>query len=399
MFLIARRYLLSPKSHSVVNIIAGVSLLSLLTPVAAVIILLSVFNGFGAMIGEAEQMVDGDLTLSLSSGRLFEMADLDLSSVEGVEAMSFSTQQTVLLEHRGESQLVELRGVDEHYDEVVAVWESIFVGAFDVGDDGEEASIVLAESMAAKLGARRVGESLIEVISPKMGALQSVVSMGGVASQQARLSGIYSVDYQSEQSYAYASQRVVNQLLGRDGVATRLSVRLADRADERRVRAQIEAIVGDRFRVENRSELNPAIHQVLRYEKMGVLLICSFVMALACFSLVGAMSMLMLEKRADVETLRAMGASNGLIRRIFLYEGVLIGGVAIVMGVVLGVVVTLIQQWFGVITLPTSALMTIPYPVELRVGDIVAVVLIAGVIALSLSSLVVNVMLRRWLKK
>lgn len=389
MLLIARRYLLSRKSHSVVNIIAWVSILSLLLPVAAVIVLLSIFNGFGVMIADMESAIEGDLTVSRRQGKLFEMSEIDRRGVaecRGVEAMSFVTEQMLLMEHRGESAVVTLRGVDDEYHNVVEIEESVNIGEFDLSDG----KIVVGHSLASKLGMRSLYDTHIELFALKTGRLQSIIPASSYTSATATLAGVMLLDQESEDRYAFSSQSVVNHLLGREGVASRVVIAVEKGYDVESVRSAVEGVVGDEYRVQLRSELNPAIHQIVRYEKMGVLLICSFVMILASFSLLGALTMLILEKQGDITTLRSIGFSRPAIARIFTLEGLLIGGVAIVVGVILGVGVSLVQQHFGIVELPSRSMVVTPYPVELHWGDVAGVVIIASAITLSITLLVVR---------
>ncbi len=383
MLLIARRYLLSAKSHSVVNIIAWVSLVSLLLPVAAVVVLLSIFNGFGAMVGSVEESVEGDLTIRVREGRRFDISEIDraaVESIEGVEALSFQSEQMALLSNDGVNSLVTLRGVDEGYQDVVALGDRVYAGEFE--SDGK---INIGLSMAVKLGVRSLLRDSIDVISLNTSRLQSLLGVGRMSSSRLPIASIVALDADYEEQYGYTSIEEVNSLAGVEGVATRLSLRVDPEANIERTREAVEAVVGDRFKVELRSELNPTMYHIIRYEKMGVLLISSFVMLLASFSLIGALTMLIIEKSGDVETLRAMGMTRRAIRQIFFVEGVLISSVAIVGGVVLGSLTTLVQQHWGVIVLPSSSMEALAYPVELQCGDIVEVVAIALAMTLAIS--------------
>ncbi len=395
MLLIARRYLLSTKSHSVVNIIAWVSLLSLLLPVAAVVILLSIFNGLGAMVSDIERYVEGDLTLRLREGRHFSIEELEadrLRSIDGVEALSFVSDQMALLSCGDNNSLVTLRGVDRFYGDVVGIEERLYTGDFTTHtkeEDGESGmSVILGHTLAAKLGARSVGRSVVEAISLKTSRLQRAIGVGRESRVSATLAGILSLDPEYDERYAYTSIEDVNSLIGREGVATRVSIKVNDRYKLEETKRDIEAIVGDRYRVEGRSELNPTMHQIIRYEKLGVLLISSFVMLLASFSLIGALTMLIIEKSDDITTLRAVGMTRGGIESIFFKEGLLIGGVAIAIGVALGSLVTLAQQYFGMVELPTSSMTRIAYPVDLQLSDVVSVMAIALVLTVTISRII-----------
>ncbi len=397
MLLISKRYLLSKKSHSVVNIISMVSLFSLLIPVAAVIVLLSVFNGFGSMVGELNRAVEGDLTIMLREGRHFEDGAVRgeaLSVVEGVEALSFVTEQMLLVEYRDQSRLLTFRGVDDQYTRVVPIDDMISVGKFEIRL-GDMERMVLGSSVASGLGIKSLFETDVKLYSLKSSGLQSLLPMASSVERQARLAGVVMLDQESEEMYGYASRRLVNEMIGRSDVASRVVVKLSRRADRDRAKRDIESIVGSKFKVLSREELNPALYDIIKYEKLGVLLICSLVMLLASFSLVGALAMLIIEKRDDMDTLRAIGATRGDLKRIFIYEGCLISGVAVAAGVVLGVVVTLAQQWIGIVKMPQNSMFGSEYPVDLQLADVCMVIVISLVISSLLSQIVVQGMMRR----
>ncbi len=392
MLWIARRWLLSPKSHSVVNIIAWVSMVSLLLPVAAVVILLSVFNGFSQMLATMERSSEGDLTIRLFEGRLFDTEQIDteaIRAIEGVEALSQMSEMTLLLRYRDVSEVVTLRGVDSEWQEVVALDKSIVAGSFD---PQREDGLLIGRGVASRLGVRSLQGVEIELLALRSTPLGSLLSISDQSRDMTTLTGIFSLDEESDNQYAYTSQQVVNRLIGRHNRASQISIKVAEGANIERLQQEIGGVVGDGYRVMNRGELNPTLHQIVQGEKMGVLLICSFVILLASFSLMGALSMLIIEKRGEVTTLRAIGMSRGGILRLFFGEGVMIGGVAIVVGAVVGAVVTLSQQTWGFVELPTSSMMRMPYPVLLQWGDMVMVVAIAGVMVVAISYLVTRTM-------
>ncbi|MFI3304907.1 MAG: FtsX-like permease family protein [Rikenellaceae bacterium] len=390
MLLIARRYLLSTKSHSVVNIIAWVSLVSLLLPVAAVVVLLSIFNGLGSMVSSVESYVEGDLTLRLRDGRHFSIEEMEaqgLRSVDGVESLSYVSDQMALVSYGGNNSLVTLRGVDESYVDVVSIADRLYAGDFETSD-ADQPLIILGNTLAAHLGARSLGQSSVELMSLRGSKLQSAMGLSRESHASATLSGILTLDPEYEERYAYTSLESVNALIGRDGDATRLSIKVSPQESVESVRRDIEGVVGGDFRVERRSELNPTLHQIIRYEKFGVGLISSFVMLLASFSLIGALTMLIIEKSDDIATLRSMGMSRRSVEMTFFEEGALISCCAIVAGVVLGSAVTLAQQCWGFVELPSSTMAGLAYPVELRIADVASVVIMSLTITLSISWIV-----------
>ncbi len=396
MFFIARRYLFSPKSHSVVNIISIVSLFSLLLPVAAVVVLLSVFNGFGAMIGSMDRAMESDLTLTLVEGKLFDEREIDkarLTQISGVEALSYSTEQLMLLEYKGQTKLLTLRGVEADYTNVLSVADHIAVGQFATEVDSLDC-IVVGGTVTTNFGIRALNGVNFTLYSLKTGRLHSMLPTGSFSSCDAKLSGVLLLDQASEERYGYVSRRLINGMLGDEYALSRVMFRLSDGADMERVRREILGVVGEGYELRSRQEMNPALYEIIKVEKLGVLLICSLVMVLASFSLVGALAMLIIEKRGDIMTLRSIGATRRDIRNIFLTEGLLISGVAIAFGVILGVGVTLAQHYFGFVELPVSSMLTQSYPVELQWSDVVNVVAIALLISAVLSQIVVRRMMQ-----
>ncbi len=378
-----------------VNIISVVSLVSLLIPVAAVIVLLSVFNGFGSLVGDLNRAVDSDLTIMLREGRMFGEGDVDcaeLREIDGVEAVSLVTEQMMLVEYRDQSRLLTFRGVDEDYVDAVPIETMVSVGRFEV-ELGDLERVVLGSSVASGLGIRSLYDTDLRLYALRSGGLQSLLPMAGRVEQSvAQLAGVVMMDQEAEERYGYASRRLINRLSGSEGRALRVVIKLAKGADKERVRGAVERGVAEQFKVLSREELNPALYDIIKYEKLGVLLICSLVMLLASFSLVGALSMLIIEKRGDMGRLRAMGATRGELRQIFIIEGGLISGVAILGGVVLGSIASLAQQWFGFVKMPQGSMLGANYPVDLQVVDLLTVAVIASVIALVLSQLVVRKM-------
>ncbi|MFR9620052.1 MAG: FtsX-like permease family protein [Rikenellaceae bacterium] len=390
MLFVARRYLFSPKSHSVVNIICCVSVVSLLMPVAAVIVLLSVFNGFSQLIGDVDHAVEGDLTVEVRSGHLFERSQIDVAAIEGlegVEGLSFATEQMVMLRSGERSSVARLRGVDEEYASVVAIEDHVVAGEFDLSRE-EGYGVVVSGSLMGELKARALDEQ-IEILALKTGAMQSLIPVWQYASESASVGGVVQLDEESG-SMAYGSQELVEELVGRGGIASRLMIKVANDRHLESTQRAIQQILGDDFSVKNRAQMNPTTYNIVRYEKLGVGLICGLVMVLASFSLLGALTMLIIEKRDDVATLRAMGASAGDVRRIFLLEGGIISLCAVVLGVALGCGVTLVQQYIGIVELPSQSMVVNYYPVELMTSDVAWVVSVALLIAVSISWLTVK---------
>lgn len=383
--LFARRYLFSKKSHSVINIIAGVSLLSVAIPVAAMIILLSVFNGFESLVKSMASTFDADLTVSAVRGSSFECERIDtlkISQIEGVEAVSFVAEQSVMLEYKGRQMTASLRGVDDNYTSVLEIDKAISSGRYLVRL-GDYDRLVLGRGVAHTLGLRSLAEP-VNIYSLRRNSFSTLLPIDGYKSCEAEVEGIFSLDAEAEQRYILGSLRQARQLFEMPSAATALVVRCGDKELDR-VKSEIEQIVGEEFEVKSRYQLDPTFYDIMTYEKWGIFFISLMVLIIAAFSIVGTLSMLIIEKRDEQITLRAMGADHRLITRIFIGEGLLIGAIGGAIGIAIGVGVTLAQQHLGIVKLPVESFAVRSYPVELRIADLVAVIVayigVVGVIS------------------
>ena len=392
----ARRYLFAAESRSVVNRIAGLSIVAVAMPVAAMLILLSVFNGFERLVRSNWSLFDAELTLTPRAGRTFETERLDtalLLRLPGVATCSFVLEQSALLQHDGRQAITTVRGVDDAYGEVLD-----WLGSLVAGDGavriGDYERMVVGQAMAVQLGIRSLAEADVEAYAVRRGTLPSLLPSANYTSRTVPVGGIFVVDLEAEQSQVLVSLRLARELFNYPGRASSLLLRLAEGADPQRVKKAVAAVAGDDFDLRTRYELRASFYRIMRYEKWGSFFIARLVLVIASFSVVGALAMLIVEKRRDIGTLRALGADTRLLRALFRAEGVLICGLGAAGGVVLGVAATLVQQHYGLLQLPAETFLTSSYPVEFRFGDLVAVVAAFALVALLLSDATVRSMIK-----
>ena len=324
----ARRYLFSPKSRSVINVIAGVSVLSFAMPVAAMIVLLSVLNGFGDFAKSMSSAFDADLTVAPREGQTFASAEIDslaLTRVKGVGVVSYLLEQQVLLERDGLQTMATLRGVDDRYTEVFPIEETIPLGSWSVRT-GDLDRLVLGRDMARTLGIRSLVRAEVAVYALRRGSFSSLLPVDGYSVRRLDVGGLFFLDLESENEYALTSLRAAQELFDRPGRISAISVRVADGADAEKVRREIAGIVGDDFTVRTRDEMNALFFRLVAYEKWGVFFISLLVLVLASFSVVGTLVMLMIEKRDDVATLRALGDSKSALYFLMISAVLNIGG-------------------------------------------------------------------------
>lgn len=389
----ALRYLFSRKSHSVINIIAGVSVFAIAMPVAAMIILLSVFNGFEGLVRSMSSTFDADLTIRAREGVSFPVERIDttaLSRLEGVEALGWVVEQEALI-RRGDRQLAaRVRGVEPGYTRFLPIDRAITAGHGLLQREDREYAL-LGQSMAWQLGIRHLQEEEpIEINALKRNTFSTLLPLEGYTRQRVIPGGVFQLDAESENNYLLTSLRLARRLFDREGEATALLLRLANPEQTESLRDRIATMVGEEFEVRTRYELRPTFYDMMTYEKWGIFFISLLVLLIASFSVVGALTMLIIEKRDERITLRALGGDAGFIRRIFLGEGLLIGAIGCSIGVVLGVGLTLLQQHLGLIRMPVESFILNAYPVELRGGDLLATLLIFALIVGGISLLTVH---------
>lgn len=394
--LFARRYLFSPKSHSVINLIAGLSVVAVAMPVAAMIILLSVFNGFESLVRSMGAAFDADLTLSARRGQTFETIQPDtaaISRIPGVEALSFILEQGALLEHNGRQATVTVRGVDDAYDRVFPIREAVTTGEYRVRL-GDLERLVPGQSMAYMLGIRSLADADIAVYTLRRESFSSLLPLDNFSRRTVPVAGVYTLDLETERKYVLASLRLAQQLFDYPGRASALLLRVAPGEDAATVGKAVAEIAGADFQVHTRAQMQASFYRIMTYEKWGIFFISLLVLVIASFSIVGALAMLIIDKRRDIATLRALGADTGLVRSIFRQEGLLISGFGAILGILLGVGTSLAQQHFGLIEIPAESFLMKSYPVEFRLTDLAAVIAAFALVTTLISRLTVRSMIK-----
>ena len=392
----ARRYLFSRKSHSVINIIAGVSTLAVAIPVAAMIVLLSVFNGFETLVRSMSSTFDADIALTAAAGGSFETDSLDISAIEavdGVGAVSLVAEQSVMVSFRGRRMTAQLKGVDDSYFDVVPVGATVTAGQPTVRT-GDFDYAVAGQGVVYQLGIRSLADADIEVYALSRTTFSSILPMGNYRRAEIPVKGVFALDAQTDGQYIITSLRAARRLLSYEGRATALEIAVDGDADADVVARRVAAAAGDGFRARTRDEKNATVYGIMKAEKWGIFFISLMVLIVASFSIVGTLAMLIIEKRGDERTLTAMGADRRFIRSVFVGEGSLICGAGAIAGIVLGVGACLLQQQFGLITIPAETFLVTDYPVELRPGDIAVVVAAMAAVTQTVCRLTVRAMIK-----
>lgn len=394
-YFIAGRYLRSRKSHSVINIISGVSVAAMATPVAAMVILLSVFNGLEGMVRTLYRAVDADITIRAAEGTVFDVAAVDTAAIraaEGVETLSLVLEQGAMAEVGDRRTIVRLRGVERTYEDVVPVAQTIYGGTFAVGVD-DSRSVVLGHRTAQELSmSRQAAGDMVTLYAINRTRFSSLLPVGGYTRRTLPVAGFYSIDDENG-DVAYVSLDVAQDMFNYEGRASSVAVKLAAGADADAVAERLQRIAGEGMEVLTRERSN-SIYRLMALEKWGVFAVALIVLVVASLTVVGTIVMIMIDKRDDAATLRMMGASRATVRDIFVGEGHLLAVVSLVLGVAAGVGLTLLQQTVGLVRLQTATLMVDIYPVELHAADVLLTAAAYIVVAHVVTRLTVGAMLK-----
>lgn len=382
-FKFARRYMFSPKSHSVINIIAMVSLIAVAVPTAAMVILLSMFGGLGEVIERLYSSVDADIEIIAAHGEIFdeEAVSLDeLRSVAGIAEVAPYIEQQVMAASSGRRTTFTLRGIDSCYTAVMPLAAVVERGTVEqVAED----DIVLGYGIAAGLGAYGLG-SEIELYALNRKQISTLLPMGGISRKKVYLSGIVNANAEIDAELALTEIESLQRLLNHPHRLSGIAVKLRENADIAAVEQEVDRLGGGEVEARTREEKNASLNKILRMERFAIIIIGALIALVATFAIVGSVVMLITEKRRDIATLRAMGASQSLLQRIFTGEGVLLCAIGCISGLVLGIGFCLGQMHYGWIRIPGNSIIE-SYPVALDMGDIaivaIVVMLAGGVIS------------------
>jgi lipoprotein-releasing system permease protein len=387
-FYIAKRYLLGKKSQNAINIISGISILGITTGTMALVIVLSVFNGFDAVVKSLFNAFDPEIKISATEGKTFTPDPAIAQSIlelPGVAAMSEVLEENVMLLYGEKQHIATIKGVDDAFQDVTGLDSMVYDGSMKLKDQNRSYAVV-GQGVAYKLS---IGLSFIDPLWVYTIDRKAKINMSNPEESIRRdflyPSGLFAVETDIDSRYVFTDIEFVRELLSYQNEVSFLELRLDPNFPPDQVQQEIAALLGEGFQVKNREQQNELFYRVMRSEKWAIFLILTFILIIASFNIIGSLSMLIIEKKKDILTLRNMGAGNSLITKIFLVEGWLISAVGSISGLLLGTTISWIQQRFGVIKLTGSGSFIIDaYPVHIEVVDILLIwitVLLIGFLA------------------
>mgnify|MGYP000483045625 FL=1 len=391
----ARRYLFSKKSHSVINIVSGVSAFSVAIPVMAMVILLSVFNGFEGLIKSMYRSFDPDIRITPVRGKVFPIDSLPRErflAIDGVRDAAYALEDNAVFEYRDRQAFGTMCGVDSLYRQVVPLDSLRTEGVFQL-QFGDFPEAYVGQGMAYALGIRVNLNSPISVYVPRRGRVSPLLPYSFYKKQNIFPSGVFALEAEVDGKYVIVPLHFAQELLDYPGQASSVAIRLEADASPQRVQQQIGQWLGDDYKIQSRYQQKESFYRIMMYEKWGIYFIILLVLVIASFSLIGSLVMLIIEKRKDSQTIVTMGADTKLLRKIFVAEGMLIYLIGAGGGLLLGVALALAQQHFGFLKLSGETFLIDAYPVEVHPSDLAWVIVTFVSVSYLISVLTVRAMI------
>ena len=390
---IAKRYLFAKKSHHAINVISAISVCGVALASLALVCTLSVFNGFQDLVATLFTAFDPQLKITATNGKVFDANGecfTTISQMPEIEVYSKSLEDYAMVQYKGKQTMVTLKGIEDNFRELTAI-DSILYGRGDMILQDEVVDYAIPGiELTSILGTGIRFVDPLEVYVPQRG---NRINMSNPASSFKSdflySSGlVFAVNQQKyDSSYILASLDFVRSLLQYDSEVSSIELKLKDGADIKTVKNKIKDLVGPDFNVLDQYEQQADTFRIMEVEKLISYIFLSFILLVACFNVIGSLSMLILDKRDDALTLRNLGANNKLISNIFLIEGCMIALLGAVSGIAVGLILCYIQQEFGIISLGTQGngnFIIDAYPVSVHSQDILLVlvtVIVTGFLA------------------
>jgi lipoprotein-releasing system permease protein len=374
---IARRYLVSKKKQHIINIISAISAGGIVVGTMALIIVLSVFNGFTVLINTLFSSFDPDLKITPAEGKMFDPESSGFEKIKnlpGVIHYAEIIEDVALLKYGNQIYPAVIKGVPDNYTQYTAIDSLIIDGKFILDNDGLNCAAI-GQGVAYNLGISPTFSEPLMVYVPKKGKQVSLNPARAINHSFIYPSGVFAVLEEIDSKYVIVSQRFASDLFESEGMVSSVELGLNNDANLSKIQKETEKILGPHFHVKNKYQQHDLIYKTMQSEKWAAYLILVFILVIASFNLLGSLSMLIIDKKDDILILQSMGATPQLISRIFLFEGWLISAVGAFAGTLLGLLLCWIQITFEIIPLPNSGSFLISaYPVKIVFTDILMVI-------------------------
>lgn len=371
---VAWRHLFSKKKHSIVNIISIISAIGVMAGAAALIIVLSVFNGMEEMIVNSFNSFNPDLKITLAEGKSFALDSFPiekLQKIQGVKTVEEVVSDLVLMEYDGKQHLIELKGVDADFSHQSGFDTLLIDGQFSLQNGTTEGG-VLGVISAGLIQLNLNGAEMYKLYYPKRLRKNLGNPADAFNTRFLQPTGVFQSFTEYDNRYLLCSLDFARELMSYEGEVTSLEIFIKNEKDLQNIQEQVQAIVGDKFLVKNHFQQEELLFKTIKAEKLMIFAILSFILLIAIFNIIGTLAMIIIEKKEDTAILNYIGADKSLIRRIFMYEGIIISFIGGIVGMLFGTLVCWAQQTFHLIRYGDGGGLEY-YPVKMELIDFLVV--------------------------
>jgi len=369
---IAKRYLISKKKQNIINIISGISIAGIVVGTMAIIIVISVLNGFNTLLGQFYSSFDPDIKITSVEGKMFNPNEFNFSKIKQhpeVTHYAEIIEEMALLKYGTQIYPAVVKGVPKNYNTYTNIDTLLIAGEYSLEKDGINYAVV-GRGVAFNLG---IGLSFVDhimVYVPKKGKQVSLNPSRAINHNYIFPSGIFSVLEEIDSKYLIVSFEFAADLFESKNHVSSIEIALADNSDYLEIQAEIQDLLGQEFHVKNKFQQHDLIFKTMKSEKLWVYLILVFILVLSSGNMIGNLTLLFIDKKDDIIILQSMGATTSQIQKIFLFEGWLISLVGAIVGTALGILVCWAQIKFEILTFPEGSFAIPAYPVDIVFADV-----------------------------
>ena len=376
-FLFAWRYFKAKKTTNAINVISWISITAIIIGTAALILVLSVFNGFEDLVKSLYSSFYPDLKISPVSGKQISLTQDQLNklrAIKGVRSISLIAEEKALLQNGEYQSIIYLKGVDENYTSVTTVADHIIKGSFNTGEV-DNPRLVLGAGIENAVGVQSDRNlSPLLVYLPKKAEVDLANPLQSISADTINTSGTFVIQQDFDNKYAITNLQFVKQMLGMPAdVYSAAEISLVPNGDENDIKELMANMLKSNYRVETRYEQNRSLYSIMQIEKWVIYAVLSLILVVAAFNMVGALTMLVLEKKQDISVLHALGGSQSFIQKIFLSEGLLLATIGGGFGMLIALILALVQINFKIIPLQGGSFLIDYFPVKLSLMDFLLV--------------------------
>ena len=376
-FLFAWRYFKAKKSTNAINIIAWISITAIIIGTAALILVLSVFNGFEGLVKSLYSSFYTDLKISPASGKIMTITPEQLQKLKGfkgIKIYSLVVEEKALVKNGDYQSVVYLKGVDESYRYVSGVADNLVNGSYDLGNE-ELPKLILGAGVEGALGIQADRNIFtLKIHLPRKTESEQFDILNGISNDTIRSSAAFRIQQDFDNKYGITNIAFIKKSLrlGQNEYSA-LEIALNDPSSANELKKELKLIFGDYYKIQNKYEQNPSLYAVMNMERWVIYGVLCLILVIAAFNMIGALTMLVLEKQKDISVLHALGGNKKFIQRIFLSEGMLLAIIGGGLGMLLALLIAWLQIQFHLIPLAGGSFLINYFPVQLRLMDFLLV--------------------------